>query len=82
MIEFYCQNFSRMKRNEANNAIQTLRNPGYEVGSASPEIWPVAGGGKAARHFFNNTQGEYRLKHPSFPRGARHADARIGCPLM
>ena len=34
--------------------IQTQRSPGYEVGSASPVIWPVAADGTAARHFLTD----------------------------
>lgn len=36
--------------------IQTPRNPEYEVGSASSEIWPVAEDGTAARHFLTDNQ--------------------------
>ncbi len=43
MIGFYCPKVCS-------------RSPGYEVGSVSPGIWPVAAGVVAARHFLMDKQ--------------------------
>jgi len=54
MIDFYCPKFRPVgsRRHHPTAIGPTERRPGYEVGSASPGIWPVAASVAAARHFF------------------------------
>jgi|GEM_PF-2063064 len=53
IIVFYCPKYRQDDSGKQHQMFNkpTKRSPGYEVGSKSPGIWPVAAGVSAARHF-------------------------------
>lgn len=53
IIDFYCPKHGQDDSEKQHPMFSkpTKRSPGYEVGSISPGIWPVAAGVVAARHF-------------------------------